>query len=473
MQKKQLDIGLVGMGVMGYSLLQNLADREFSVIGLDNNAERVASLQQEVGDRPLLFTTQMEEMVQNLSKPRKVWLMVPAGPPVDSVLKQLIPLLESGDIVMDGGNSHFEDTVRRQEELAVHGLHFLGVGVSGGEEGARFGPSIMPGGEEKAYKPIQPFLEAIAAKVKGEPCVSYLGKGGAGHYVKMVHNGIEYALMQLLAESYDLMHRAAGMENEAIAEVLGTWNEGRLQSFLVEISRDIFRQQDALKPGSYLIDHILDTAKQKGTGKWTSQSALDLGVPIPNIDAAVMFRYLSARKEQRVKASQWVEGAPQLQTLSARDSFLEELESVLYSAFLITYAQGFELLAQASHELNMDLNLATIARIWRGGCIIRAEMLNPMVRVFSQTPDLSNLMFADAFRDTILQSRLAWTSILREGLFARVALPVFSAGLAYVDGYFSKRLPANLIQAQRDYFGAHTYQRTDQSGTFHTNWNHE
>ena len=464
----QVDIGLVGMGVMGHSLLLNLSDRGYSVLGMDTDAEKVARLQEEAGNRQVFFTTDTSSFVAQLKLPRKIWLMVPAGKIVDVVIDQLLPFLSEGDLILDGGNSHYSDTLRRAEKLKGQSIHFLGVGVSGGEEGARYGPSIMPGGDKEAYTHIQPFLESIAAKVEEEPCVTYLGKGAVGHYVKMVHNGIEYSLMQLISETYDLMHRALGMGNEEMAEVLDIWNAGRLKSFLIEISRDILKERDPLNPEGYLIDQILDTAKQKGTGKWTSQTALDLGVPIPTIDAAVMFRYLSARKEVREKYA----GPRRAITPSdAQEEMLVHLEKALYAAFIVGYAQGFELMKVASEEFDFNLDLKSAARIWRGGCIIRAQLLEDIYSAYSTIPYLENIIFSPPFQNELREARLSLVSLLRLGVFSQIPVPAFSSVLSYIDGYFSERLPANMIQAQRDYFGAHTYQRTDQEGTFHTNWN--
>ncbi|MEM6628693.1 MAG: NADP-dependent phosphogluconate dehydrogenase [Bacteroidota bacterium] len=473
MNNQLADIGMIGMGVMGYSLLQNLADHGFSVAGLDTDAEKVEELNANVGDKDLFFTTDTEAFVQQLSLPRKIWIMVPAGKIVDAVIAQLRPLLSPGDLILDGGNSYFEDSLRREEDLAKDNIYFLGVGVSGGEEGARFGPSIMPGGARDSYQFIQPFLEAIAAKVgeEQEPCVDYLGKKGAGHYVKMVHNGIEYGLMHLISECYDVMHRGLKMDNLEMADVFANWNEGRLQSYLVEITRDILRKKDPQQTGEFLIDNILDTAKQKGTGKWTSQSALDLGVPVPTIDTAVMFRYLSARKPLRQMAGKWKTATPIAFPSSQKADLLVKLEAALYTGFVLTYAQGFELLKFASEEWDFELEPARIARIWRGGCIIRADLLNDFHKVFTQSPSIANLIFSDVFRDSLLASRMSLVSTLRLGIFSHISVPGFSSCLAYLDGYFSERLPANMIQAQRDYFGAHTYQRVDQSGTFHTDWN--
>lgn len=464
----QADIGLVGMGVMGHSLVLNLSDHGYSVLGLDTDSEKIASLQSEVGEREVTFTTDATYFVAQLKLPRKIWLMVPAGKVVDLVIEQLLPLLSPGDLILDGGNSHFSDTQRRAEYLNEKSIHFLGVGVSGGEEGARFGPSIMPGGNAEAYPHIQPFLESIAAKVDGDPCVTYLGKGSVGHYVKMVHNGIEYSLMQLISEVYDLMHRGLHMDNHEMADVLETWNEGRLTSFLVEISRDILRKKDPMNHERSLVDQVLDTAKQKGTGKWTSQTALDLGIPIPTIDSAVMFRYLSARKEWRVKyAEQPASAAP----APAKAELLDHLEKALFASFIVGYAQGFELMQAASDEYHFQLDLKSAARIWRGGCIIRADLLDDIYSIFSENPQLENLIFSPEFKKTLFEARLSLIAVMRLGVFSQIAVPALSSVLSYIDAYFSERLPANMIQAQRDYFGAHTYQRTDQEGTFHTDWN--
>jgi len=466
----KFDAGVIGMGVMGFNLLMNMRDHGFSVVGLDNNTEKVNDLERKHANEAVAFTSDTGQFISHLASPKKILIMVPAGKPVDGVLDSLLPYLGSGDVVMDGGNSFFEDTENRYQAMQAKGIHFFGVGVSGGEEGARMGPSIMPGGDSSAYTYIEPVLESIAAKVDGDPCVAYLGDRSAGHYVKMVHNGIEYGLMQLLAEAYDILKNCLGLSNKEIASVFNLWNEGRLNSFLVEITSHIFLQPDDRNSDRQLIDYILDQAKQKGTGKWTSQSAHDLGVAIPNIDVAVMMRYISAQKSLRVQAESMLSLPKSSSKKDQVKTAISQLESALYAAFIITYAQGFHLLKVASKEWEYSLRLTEIARIWRGGCIIRAAMLNDIVEVFTEEPELENLMLSDKFLNVLQQARIPLIETLRMGLFNQLPLPGLSAALNYLDAHFSARLPANLIQAQRDYFGSHTYERIDIPGTFHTKW---
>ncbi len=470
MNKTKCDIGVIGMGVMGYSLLMNLADHKFTVAGLDTDRNKIESFNEEHAHSDITFFANTVDFVQQLSTPRKLLLMVPAGKPVDAVIDSISPYLSKGDIIMDGGNSHFEETNRRFQHLTERGIHYWGVGVSGGQEGARFGPSIMPGGDREVYHEISPYLEAISAKVDGEPCVAYLGSRSAGHYVKMVHNGIEYGLMQVLAESYDLLHRGLSLENDEIASIYATWNKGRLNSFLVEITGNIFLQKDEKDDARYLIDQILDQAKQKGTGKWTSQSALDLGIPIPNIDVAVMMRYVSAHKDLRVKAEKLLPYPKSKLDKNDKRRAVDLLEEAVYAAFLITYAQGFHLLKSASDEFDYGLELREIAKIWRGGCIIRAELLNDIMNVYDSTPGIEHLLISSEFLRPSQQARGGLSEAIRIGVFNQLPVAAFSAALGYLDAIFSERLPANLIQAQRDYFGAHTYQRIDIPGTFHTQW---
>ncbi len=463
-------MGVVGMGVMGYSLMMNFADHQFTVAGLDTDEEKINRLNdQHTGENTRFFSSPVD-FIQHLNTPRKILVMVPAGKAVDAVISTLSPYLGSGDILMDGGNSHFEDTDRRFQQLTDRGIHFWGVGVSGGEEGARFGPSIMPGGNQEVYHDISPFIEAIAAKIGGEPCVTYLGNRSAGHYVKMVHNGIEYGLMQLLAETYDLLHKGLGMSSEEMATLFEEWNRGKLNGFLVEITGHIFQREDDQSPGEKLIDNILDQAKQKGTGKWTSQSALDMGIPVPNIDVAVMMRYVSAFKELRTLAEQSLPYPKSKLSKVNIPQTLRSIKEALYAAFLLTYAQGFHLLKAASSELSYNLQLREIARIWRGGCIIRAGLLNDIMGVFDKYPEIENIALAEDFLGMLQRARIALIEVIRIGTFNQIPVAAFSISLAYLDSLSSERLPANMIQAQRDYFGAHTYQRTDISGTFHTQW---
>lgn len=413
------------------------------------------------------------DFVNKLAVPRKIMLLVPAGKIVDSVINDLLPHLDKGDLIIDGGNSFYHDTERREAYLLEKNIDFMGVGVSGGEAGARHGASIMPGGSRESFERVRPILETVAAKVNGEPCVDYMGKSSAGHFVKMVHNGIEYGLMQLLAETFDLMKRGLGMGYEQMSETFAEWNRGELNSFLVEITAEVLRKKDD-KTGAFLVEMILDTAGQKGTGKWTSQAAMDFGVPVPTIDSAVTMRQISALKHERIDASakyaeQNLFAATPSAEMSAR--ILDAVKNALQSAFIITYAQGLSLLHAASIEKNYDLNLATTAKIWRGGCIIRAALLEQFRVAFHENPELTNLLQ----NENIAQMLNKNINHLRETVIFAVSngIPAacFSASLAYFDAYTSRRLPANLIQAQRDFFGAHTYQRIDEEGTFHTDWN--
>ena len=464
------DFGMIGLGVMGRNFLLNVADNGFSAAGLDLDAGKVRLLDQESEGKPVRGTTDVGEFAAWLKPPRRIMLLVPAGKVVDSVIDDLLPQLSEGDLIIDGGNSHFPDTERRLRTLAEKNIRFLGVGVSGGAEGARRGPSIMPGGAFKSYKLVQPILEAVAAKVDGEPCVAYMGDGSAGHYVKMVHNGIEYGLMQLIAEAYDLLHRVAGAGNDEIHQVFRSWNEGRLNAFLIEITADIFTQRDDLG-GGYLIDVILDKAKQKGTGKWTSQSAMDLGIPIPTIDAAVSMRGISSFKKDRKNAGATFIDSTRTPPSFDRKAFIKDLEAALYFSFVVTYAQGLHLLAEASQELNYGLKLSEIASIWRGGCIIRAGLLEDVRRTFQEEKDLRNLIYSRKFRPHLIHALPAATDLVQSGTALGVPLLAFSSALHYFRSMYAADLPLNLVQAQRDYFGSHTYERKDRDGIFHTAWN--
>ncbi len=468
MSDQKCQIGLIGLGTMGRNFALNIADHGYSIAGYNRTLDRVDQLVAEAGDRKVEGAKSVEEFVGLLERPRRIILLVPAGKPVDSVIKQLNPLLDEGDIVIDGGNSHFNDTERREKKLAKVGFHFIGMGVSGGAEGARYGPSMMPGGDENAYNEVKDIFEAAAAKVDGEPCIAYLGRGSAGHYVKMVHNGIEYGIMQLLAECYDLMKRGFGMTNPEIHAVFKAWDEGELNAFLVEITAEIFAQKDD-KGDGWLIDKILDTAKQKGTGKWTSQDALDLGIPTPTIDVAVTGRYLSALKEERVAASETLP-LPSVQFEGNRADALSELRNAFYIAMVISYAQGMTLLQAASGEYDYNLDLERVARIWRGGCIIRAKMLEDFRQAYQARPDLPNLLVDPQIASAIKERETDLRRTVQRAAGLAVPVPGLAVSLAYLDGYRSERLPANLIQAQRDNFGSHTYRRTDAEGTFHMEW---
>jgi 6-phosphogluconate dehydrogenase len=463
------DIGLIGLAVMGENLVLNMERNGFRVAVFNRTAARADEFMREHGAGKNIEASQsLEEFVGRLEKPRTIMLMVKAGAPVDGMLAALRPLLEPGDILIDGGNSFFGDTERRSKELEATGLRYLGVGVSGGEEGALHGPSIMPGGPREAYARIEPIYRAIAAKVEGEPCVTYIGPGGSGHYVKMVHNGIEYGDMQLISEAYDLMSRGLGMGAGEIAQVFERWNKGVLSSYLVEITAAVLKKTDDLT-GRPLVDSILDEAGQKGTGKWTSQEGFDLGYPIPTINTAVEGRILSAFKQERMQAAQAFD-RPKKKYTGDAGRLIDRLEAALFCSKMTSYAQGMGLLNMASREYQYGLELARIALIWRGGCIIRAGFLNDVSQAFQRQPDLPNLLLAPFFHDAILAREADWREALCAALQMAIPLPGMSASLAYFDGYTSQRLPANLIQAQRDLFGAHTYQRVDREGTFHTHW---
>lgn len=469
MDKQNFDIGMVGLGVMGRNFALNIADNGYPVMGLDKDQDKVSALEKEAGQKNVSGTAEPKAFISALKKPRTVMMLVPAGKAVDSVIGELVPLLDKGDLIIDGGNSHFTDTGRRYKELEEQGIHFMGVGISGGEKGARYGPSIMPGGSKEAYSRVQPIFEAAAAKVNGEPCVTWLGPGSAGHYVKMVHNGIEYGLMQLIAECYDLMKRGLDLSNDRLHQVFSEWNDGELESFLIEITAHIFTRQDDKSDG-YLIDAILDSAGQKGTGKWASQDAMELQVPTPGIDIAVAMRDLSAYKEERVHARQFLEG-PNAPFHGDKKQFIKQLRSGMYFSMITTYAQGLALLHAASAAYNYDLKLEGAAKIWRGGCIIRAGLLEPIREAYSRHEHLSNILVTPHFSKELLKRQQDLRSVVSRAAELGIPAPGLMASLAYFDGYRSERLPANLIQAQRDYFGSHSYERIDAEGTFHTQWN--
>lgn len=461
---------MIGIGVMGKNFLFNMADHGFAVLGFNKSAEKTGVMESEAtpGTKVKGVNT-LEEMVSLLETPRKVMLLVPAGAPVDDVIEQLIPLLSPGDIIIDGGNSHFSDTVRRVEYLKGKNLHFMGMGVSGGEQGARRGPSIMPGGDKEAYESARPMLEAVAAKVNGVPCVAYLGNGPAGHYVKMVHNGIEYAIMQLITECYDLLRRGAGLSNEELHDVFKKWNDGDLQSFLIEITRDIFLQKDDIT-GKHLVDVILDKAGAKGTGKWTSQDALELGSPIPMIDTSVAMRNLSSQKDYRVKAAELYGTEPSKLSVSDKQAFINEVHDALFFGIMISYAQGLALLQAASAERNLEIPMKEVVNVWKGGCIIRSLLLQDFDKAFEKNPQLTNILLDPAIaamvKDKIANTRKVASLAVLNGY----AASCLCSALNYFDGFTSAQLPTNLLQAQRDFFGAHTYERIDQPGKFHTNW---
>ena len=468
MEQNIYDFGLVGLGVMGRNFILNVADNGFTAFGHDLDPEKVSALIEEGGDQARVSASgDVNQFVQALSKPRKIMLLVPAGKIVDTVIEGLLPLLDKDDIIIDGGNSFFTDTDRREAYLQEKGIHFFGAGVSGGAKGARRGPSIMPGGSREAYSHVKPVFEAVSAKFKGEPCVAYLGPKSAGNYVKMVHNGIEYGMMQLTSEIYDLLKKAGGLNNDELHHTYAAWNAGRLQSFLVEITAQIFTREDELGNGK-LIDQILDKAKQKGTGKWTSQNAMDLGIPVPTIDIAVSMREISALKEERLKAdSLYDRPAP---VSKDKDELTALAEASLYFSFIMSYAQGLHQLADASKEYGYELNLATIAKIWRAGCIIRAALLDDISKAFEADSELNNLLLAPDFVTKIKETIGAARTLVAYGAKNGIPLPGLSNALTYFDAYTSSRLPLNLIQAQRDHFGSHTYERLDREGIFHTEW---
>ncbi len=479
------DIGLIGLAVMGQNLVLNMANHGFSV-GVYNRTtattdEFVGGLKREPVDKVWAGTSdrikgyhELKDFVASLNSPRRMMIMVKAGAPVDAVIEQLKPLLDKGDIIIDGGNSDFRDTNRRHEDLKKAGLRFIGTGVSGGEEGALKGPSIMPGGHHEAWPFVKDVFQAISAKVGPKsdiPCCDWVGEAGAGHYVKMVHNGIEYGDMQLICEAYFILKHALGLTNDELYQVFKKWNEGELESYLIEITRDIFTVKDH-PSGDFLVDKILDTAAQKGTGKWMSQHALDLGVPTTLITEAVYARCLSAQKDARVRASQVLHGPKDARFTGDKQQFIEDVRQALYASKLCSYAQGYVQLDAAAAEFGWKLNNGNIALLWRGGCIIRSRFLGDIKAAFDKNPQLENLLLDDFFRKAVEQAQPSWRRVIATAATLGLPIPVFSSALSYYDGYRLARLPANLLQAQRDYFGAHTYERTDQprGQTFHTDW---
>ncbi len=468
MNKMNHSFGLIGLGVMGRNFILNVVDHHFSASGLDLDPEKVGALEQEGQGKRVFGTTKIEDFVSSLKTPRVIMMLVPAGNPVDSVIEDLLPYLDRGDIVIDGGNSHFDDTDRRYDYLEEKGLNFMGIGVSGGAKGARLGPSMMPGGDPEVYAIVQPIFEAVAAKIDDDPCVTYLGPKSAGNYVKMVHNGIEYALMQLISESYDFLKRGAGLTNSELSEVFVNWNNGRLASFLVEITSEIFQKKDDLGDGD-LVDVILDKAKQKGTGKWTSQHALDLGIPIPAIDISVTMRGLSSQKDNRLAASKLYQ-QPVIDGSMDKEKAIALAEAGLYFSYTNAYAQGLSLLKTASEEKGYNLNMADIARIWRGGCIIRAALLEKIRKAFASEQGSSNLMLSPDFIVDLNETQESVRELMINSIEQGISMPAHSTCLAYFDAFRSGRLPTNLIQAQRDHFGSHTYERIDKDGIFHTDW---
>ncbi len=490
MAKSHSDIGLVGLAVMGQNLALNIADHGFQITVYNRTTATTDKFVAENPDTPggLIGAQSLESFVQSLSTPRKIIILVKAGGPTDAVISSLVPLLEKGDIVIDGGNTLWTDTIRREKDLAAKGLRFIGSGVSGGEEGARFGPSLMPGGDPEAYKEIEPIWNAIAAKVDavtgkplegaspgkpisgGVPCSTFIGANGAGHYVKMVHNGIEYGDMQMICEAFSLMTGLLGMTAQECGDVFTEWNTGNLDSFLIEITADILHQTDPMT-GKPFVEIVLDTAGQKGTGKWTSVNALDMGVPAPTVAEAVFARCLSAVKEERVAASTQLKGPGGTLTVE-RKEFVQAIHDALYCSKICSYAQGFQLMREAQKEYGWTLNFGEIAKIWRGGCIIRARFLQKITEAYQLNPDLANLLLDPYFQSEVERCQANWRKVIAAAAVYGVPAPTFYSALAYFDGYRSANLPANLLQAQRDYFGAHTYERVDQprGKFFHLDW---
>jgi 6-phosphogluconate dehydrogenase len=464
------DIGLIGLAVMGENLVMNMESKGFTVAVFNRTTQRVTDfIKSRAKGKNIIGTYSLEELVSALSLPRKVMLMVKAGQPVDDFIEALLPLLSKGDIIIDGGNSHFPDTARRTKYVESKGLYYIGTGVSGGEECALKGPSIMPGGSPEAWPHVKPILQGIAAKVDGQPCCDWVGEDGAGHFVKMVHNGIEYGDMQLICEAYLLMRDMLHMSAPEIAQVFSSWNEGELDSYLIEITADILKTKD--EDGLPLVDKILDTAGQKGTGKWTATAALDQGVPLTLIGEAVFARYLSADKDGRVKASQKLKNKG-VQFTGDKELFVESIRRALYAAKIISYTQGYLLMASAAKEYGWNLNFGGIALMWRGGCIIRSAFLGKITDAFKEEPNLENLLFAPYFGQAVEEALPGWRSVCAEALNQGIPLPAMTSALSYYDGLRLARGSANLLQAQRDYFGAHTYERVDheRGEFFHTNW---
>jgi 6-phosphogluconate dehydrogenase len=467
MSKQQ--IGVIGLAVMGKNLALNIESRDYSVAVFNRSYEKTEEfLNNEAAGKNFVGAKTIEEFVQSLEKPRKILLMVKAGAATDATIESLKPYLEKGDILIDGGNTFFEDTRRRNKELDQSGIHFIGTGVSGGEEGALKGPSIMPGGQKEAYDLVAPILTAISAKVNGDACSTYIGPDGAGHYVKMVHNGIEYGDMQLICESYHLLKDVLGLNAQELHEIFKEWNEGELDSYLIEITKDIFTKVDP-ETGKPLVDVILDTAGQKGTGKWTSQSALDLGVPLSIITESVFSRFISAMKDERVKASKVLRG-PQGSFDGEKQEFIEKIRKALYLSKICSYAQGFAQMRAASEEYDWNLEYGNIAMIFRGGCIIRARFLQNIKEAYDRDANLTNLLLDPYFKEIVESYQDAARDVVATAVKLGIPVPGLASALAYYDSYRTETLPANLLQAQRDYFGAHTYQRIDKEGVFHTNW---
>ncbi|MCZ8516528.1 NADP-dependent phosphogluconate dehydrogenase [Paenibacillus filicis] len=466
---KKQQIGVVGLAVMGKNLALNIESKGFSVAVYNRSPEKTNELVAEAQGKNLLGTYSVEEFVQSLESPRKILIMVKAGQPTDDTINQLVPYLSQGDILIDGGNAYFPDTQRRNNELQAKGFRYIGAGVSGGEEGALNGPAIMPGGQKDAYELVEPILTAISAKVNGDPCSTYIGEDGAGHYVKMVHNGIEYGDMQLIGEAYHLLKDVLNLNASQLHDIFSEWNNGELDSYLIEITADIFAKTDP-DTGKPMVDVILDSAGQKGTGKWTSQSALDLGVPLSIITESVFARFISAMKEERVAASKRLNGPAASSYDGDPKEFIEAVRQALYASKIASYAQGFAQMRAVSDAYDWNLNYGGIAMIFRGGCIIRARFLQNIKDAYDRNPELKNLLLDEYFGGVIANYQEAWRKVVSIAVTRGIPVPAFASALAYYDSYRTERLPANLLQAQRDYFGAHTFERLDQKGSFHFQW---
>ncbi|MFF2484662.1 NADP-dependent phosphogluconate dehydrogenase [Paenibacillus sp. NPDC058071] len=467
MAKQQ--IGVVGLAVMGKNLAMNIESKGFSVAVFNRSPEKTKELLEETKGRNFVGTYSVEEFVQSLETPRRILIMVKAGQATDDTIDQLVPYLDQGDILIDGGNAYFPDTQRRNKDLQAKGFRFIGAGVSGGEEGALKGPAIMPGGQKDAYELVEPILTAISAKVNGDPCSTYIGEDGAGHYVKMVHNGIEYGDMQLIGEAYHLLKDVLNVAASELHDIFTEWNNGELDSYLIEITADIFSKNDPAT-GKPMVDVILDSAGQKGTGKWTSQNALDLGVPLSIITESVFARFISAMKEERIAASKVLSGPSAKGFDGDRVAFIESVRKALYASKIASYAQGFAQMRAASDAYNWNLNYGNIAMIFRGGCIIRARFLQNIKDAYDRNPELKNLLLDDYFKGVVENYQDAWREVVATAVKHGIPVPAFASALAYYDSYRTERLPANLLQAQRDYFGAHTFERLDQEGSFHFQW---
>ncbi|MFC5471142.1 NADP-dependent phosphogluconate dehydrogenase [Cohnella suwonensis] len=467
MSKQQ--IGVVGLAVMGKNLALNIESKGFSVSVYNRSPEKTNELLEEAKGKNFVGAYSVEEFVQSLETPRKILIMVKAGKPTDDTIDQLIPYLDQGDILIDGGNAYFPDTQRRNKDLQAKGFRFIGAGVSGGEEGALNGPAIMPGGQKSAYELVEPILTAISAKVNGDACSTYIGEDGSGHYVKMVHNGIEYGDMQLIGEAYHLLKDVLGVSTSELHEIFTEWNNGELDSYLIEITADIFSKTDP-ETGKPMVDVILDSAGQKGTGKWTSQSALDLGVPLSIITESVFARFISALKEERVAASKKLDGPAAAAYEGDRKAFIESVRKALFASKIASYAQGFAQMRAASDAYGWNLNYGGISMIFRGGCIIRAGFLQNIKDAYDRDPELKNLFLDEYFSNVVRNYQDAWRKVIATAVTRGIPVPAFSSALAYYDSYRTERLPANLLQAQRDYFGAHTFERLDRPGSFHFQW---